>query len=149
MKVYEWMDLIKYKKEHYPISDNFIREYQQGDTGYIKYAKKVGHIVDKSKAEPNQRWHLFESYIFRMLAEREMSLEDSAESVYGSLKCPELLLWIAEASGVDDKLVEETAQKAKQIIEAGIDGRARNSAGNAIRNSITWEKIQHALINNE
>lgn len=64
------------KKEHYEISDEFIEHYQQKDDGseksYITYAKQTGHIIDATKHEPNQKWHLLESYFMRRLKKKEI-----------------------------------------------------------------------------
>ena len=146
MTICEWMARMKHKNEHYGISDAFVKDYQQGKTGYIKYAMQVGYPIKKSQAEPNQKWHLFESYLHRRLADEKLSLEDSAEAVYKRLKCPELLLWIAEASGVDCLKVKEAANRAKEIIDSGSDGRARNKAGQEIVRIISWRTIEQALI---
>ena len=90
MKNIEWLSFYFDKKEHYPISDKFIEKYQQKDDGYITYAKETGHLVDASLHEPNQKWHLFESYFICKLIEKE----GDADFNIGSFKCPELLLWM-------------------------------------------------------
>ena len=110
------IDLIKFyceKNEHYPISDEFMKKYQQKSGGYIKFAHKTGHTVSAEQCEPNQKWHLFESYISR-------TFEDEGENVVvhiGKLKCPELLLWMAEAAGIDEEIVTE----AKEVAASEID----------------------------
>lgn len=110
------IDLIKFyceKKEHYPISDEFMKKYQQKSGGYIKFAHDTGHTVSAEQCEPNQKWHLFESYISR-------TFEKEGESVVvciSQLKCPELLLWMAEAAGIDDEIVMEAKEAAASEID--------------------------------
>lgn len=112
------IDLIKFyckKNEHYPISDEFIKKYQQKATGnsYIDTAYDTGHKVFAWQCEPNQKWHLFEAYI-------SLTFKEKGENVVvpiRQLKCPELLLWMAEAAGIDDEIVTE----AKEVAASEID----------------------------
>lgn len=145
MTIRTWMDLLKDKNDHYPISDEFIGTHQQGKTGYMVYAMQVGHPIGKSKAEPNQKWHFFVSYLSRRLASKKFSLGDLAELRYNKLVCPELLLWIAEASGIDREIVKDAANMAKEMIDTGENGYARNKAGVAIRRKIPWEMLEASL----
>ena len=112
------IDLIKFyceKKEHYPISDEFIKKYQQKATrdSYIVFAYKTGHTVSAEQCEPNQKWHLFEAYISYRLKVNG----GDAKARMGKLKCPELLLWMAEAAGVDDDIVTEAKEAAASEID--------------------------------
>lgn len=104
------------KKEHYPISDEFIEGYQQKDDGnpfsYITYAHNTGHIVESRLHEPNQKWHLLEAYFLCKLID-----EKCVDFRIGSFKCPELLLWMAEAAGVDENIVIEASKIAKSRID--------------------------------
>ena len=75
-------DFLEGKKEHYPLSDEFIERYQQTSGGYIDNAKKAGLTVDKQQHEPNQKWHFFESWLYPTISEG-MSWDETAEhSVY-------------------------------------------------------------------
>lgn len=112
------IDLIKFyceKKEHYPISDEFIKKYQQKATrdSYIVFAYKTGHTVSAEQCEPNQKWHLFEAYISYRLKVNG----GDAKARMGKLKCPELLLWMAEAAGIDDDIVTEAKEAAASEID--------------------------------
>ena len=147
MLLCEWMDLMKNAKEHYKFSTKFIQKHQQKRGGYIQYAKIVGHLVDKEQAEPNQRWHFFESYLMRNLAEGKICLNASAEKIYNRLLCPELLLWIAEACGVEDGKVKDASKLAESIIDTNIKN-SRNDAGKQIRGIISWELIEESLTKN-
>lgn len=153
------IDLIKFyceKNEHYPISDEFMKKYQQKSGGYIKFAHKTGHTVSAEQCEPNQKWHLFESYISR-------TFEEKCENVVvyiSQLKCPELLLWMAEAAGIDDEIVTEAKEAAASEIdrirkekpdgsysaEAGdkMNAKIRKKYGKSLRDMIA-EKIEPAL----
>lgn len=108
------IDLIKFycnKNEHYPISDEFIKKYQQKPTGdsYIDFAHDTGHTVSAEQYEPNQKWHLFESYI-------SWKFKKNRKNV-GQFRCPELLLWMAEAAGIDDEIVTEAKEAAASEID--------------------------------
>ncbi len=47
-----------------PLTERLIRAgYQQTGAGYIALAKKRGLVVDYTKAEPTQYWHLMEEYV--------------------------------------------------------------------------------------
>lgn len=108
------MDLVCFfhnKQEHYPISSSFIEEYRQKSGGYIQFALETGHPIDADSHEPNQKWHLLESYCMYRMAK-----EKTAELTVLGFKCPELLLWMAEAAGIDAQLVEEAADYAKEKI---------------------------------
>ncbi|KHD36593.1 hypothetical protein NL50_08690 [Clostridium acetobutylicum] len=151
MKIKQWMEFLADKKEHYPVSDKFIRNYQQGlenKNGYVFFAWKTGHIICREISEPNQKWHFFESYMLIMIAQGKIQLDDDAGKWYRKLKCPELLLWIAEAVGIDTEIVNEAERKAREIIDSGTSGRLRNKAGNEITQKIiTWEIIKDEIEN--
>lgn len=110
------------KNEHYPVSDEFIENYQQQDDGnsdsYITFAHKTGHLVNAKEHEPNQKWHLLEAYYLMKLAKHNEGI--------GVFRCPELLLWMAEAAGVNPELVTEAAGYAKEKID-----EIRNNDANA------------------
>lgn len=141
MKLSEWMKYLENKEEHYDISDNFIRLYQQSPSsqeGYTHYAWEIGKVVHMESAEPNQKWHFFESYISR---NKKINPNDDAQKIYNQIKCPELLLWIAEACNVEKDKIRTASKEAKRIIEKN-ENRARNKAGIEIRKQIPWEMIE-------
>ena len=112
------IDLIKFyceQNEHYPISDEFIKKYQQKATrdSYIVFARKTGHTVSAEQCEPNQKWHLFEAYISYKLKVNGGDVKDHMRK----LQCPELLLWMAEAAGIDDEIVMEAKEAAASEID--------------------------------
>ena len=103
------------KDEQYPITNEYVELYQQASGGYISNALKAGLVVDKSQHLPSQKWHYFESWLYATI-EEGMSWDASAsDRSYGKFSCPELLLWIIEATGVDSAKVRE----AKDIAVAG------------------------------
>lgn len=116
MNSLELVRFLQNKEEHYPISDEFIEQYQQKDNGdknsYITHAKNTGHIVDAKQHEPNQKWHLLESYYIERLIE-----EEEADFLIRGFNCPELLLWMAEAANVDKDIVKEASGYAKDKID--------------------------------
>jgi len=130
------------KKEHYPLSDEFVEKYQQEDGGYITNARKAGLVVDKQLHEPNQKWHYFDSWLYPTI-EEGMSWDESAKTrSYTYFRCPELLLWIFEASDVDPNKVRE----AKLVAE---DGKVKDTNEGTIcsqmRSIVTWADIEPAV----
>jgi hypothetical protein len=107
------------KKEHYPISDEFIKQYQQKSTGkysYISYALNTGHLISESSAEPNQKWHLLEAYFLNKIKENGVEYLEKPTDCYRIL-CPELLLWMAEAAGVSSQVINIASKIAKTEID--------------------------------
>ena len=103
------------KDEQYPITNEYVELYQQESGGYIANAIKAGLVVDKTQHLPSQKWHYFDSWLYATI-EEGMSWDASAsDRSYGKFSCPELLLWIIEATGVDSAKVRE----AKDIAVAG------------------------------
>lgn len=134
----------KNKEEHYKISDDFVRDCgghyrQKRNTGYMAYAARVGQEVDANKAEPNQKWHLLESYCAR--TDQDMEIREN------TFKCPELLLWIAEMAGIDETIVAFAAEGAKRIIDSSDDGRSRCKAARFIVKTVEWRNIESAVMN--
>lgn len=105
------------KLEHYPISDSFIEDYQQLDNNdpnsYITYARETNHLVDPKKHAPNQKWHFLEAYCEVKINENKGKADFSVKG----FKCPELLLWMAEAAGIDDDIIKEASSYAKEKID--------------------------------
>ncbi|MBR5144286.1 MAG: hypothetical protein IKW53_04470 [Clostridia bacterium] len=103
------------KDEQYPITNEYVELYQQASGGYISNALKAGLVVDKSQHLPSQKWHYFESWLYATIDEGMMWDASASDRSYGKFSCPELLLWIIEATGVDSEKVRE----AKDIAVAG------------------------------
>lgn len=136
-------DFLEGKKEHYPLSDEFIERYQQTSGGYIDNAKKAGLTVDKQQHEPNQKWHFFESWLYPTISEG-MSWDETAENrVYKKLLCPELLLWIYEAC-------EVSPVKVKAAKEAAEEGKANGTHVSTIaknmRDCVAWSDLEPAIL---
>lgn len=132
------------KKEHYPLSDEFMANYRQNKGGYIAFASKTGHPIDPLRCEPNQKWHFFESWLIRSFKDGTITSwdDDAYKKVYNRIKCPELWLWFLEAVGLDSSDVEA----AKEIAE---EGKKRNcyvsTIAKEIRNRIPWEVIENTV----
>ena len=103
------------KDEQYPITNEYVELYQQASGGYIANALKAGLVVDKSQHLPSQKWHYFDSWLYATIEEGMMWDASASDRSYGKFACPELLLWIIEATGVDPEKVRE----AKDIAIAG------------------------------
>ena len=130
------------KDEHYEISDRFVKGgYQQKNSGpgtYIGYADELGMEINYLEAKPNQHWHLIESYC---------KGKSDDEKVYSSrLKCPELLLWMAEAAGIDKETIDKAEKEARDIIDKGKNGYARVNAAYKIVEIIKWEELEKIIM---
>lgn len=133
--VQDFCDYLEDKSEHYPLSDEFIERYQQTSGGYIDNAKKYGIPVDKTIHEPNQKWHFFVSWIEDGAIDKTQSAKSR---VYTGLLCPELLLWIYEAMGVNPAKVKE----AKEVAEKGkVEGTNVSTLAKNMRSVVTWEDL--------
>lgn len=136
---------LKDKKEHYPLSDEFIERYQQSSGGYLDTAKKAGIAVDKEKHSPNQKWHFFESWLYPSIEDGTLSWDESAKSrVYSKLLCPELLLWIYEACGVDPVKVKAAKAAAEQGKAAKL---AATTIAKNMRGCVAWEDLENGIKN--
>lgn len=132
-------DYLQNKREHYPLSDEFIERYQQSSGGYIDYARQLGLTVNKELHEPNQKWHFFTSWYEYKLNENTISETDLAKGkVWSNLACPELLLWIYEAC---DAPIEKI-KKAKEVAEKGkVEGLYATTIGKNMRAIVSWEDL--------
>lgn len=142
----EIADFLTEKEAHYPLSDEFIERYQQASGGYIDLAKKTaGMVVDKEKHEPNQKWHFFDSWLYPSIEDGSLTWDASAKTrVYSNLLCPELLLWIYEASGVDPDKV----RAAKTVAEQGrVAGTKVATIAKNMRACVPWEDIENSVKN--
>lgn len=133
------------KATHYPLSDEFIEKYQQTSGGYLDYAKELGKIVDKEKHEPDQKWHFFDSWLYRSIDDGSLTWDESAENrVYTKLLCPELLLWIYEACEVNPNKV----RSAMKVAEQGKSSKtATSSIAANMRKIVSWDDLKVAIEN--
>lgn len=132
-------EYLRNQKEHYPFSDEFIERYQQKSGGYIDNAKKAGLVVDKQLHLPDQKWHFFDSWYEPSIVDGSLSDSESAKSrIYTKLLCPELLLWIYEASNVTPNKIKE----AKKVAESGKrNGTSVSTIAKNMRACVSWEDI--------
>lgn len=133
------------KNEHYPLSDEFIEKYQQTSGGYIDFAKKTGHLIDRQKHEPNQKWHFFDSWLLQSIEDGTLTWDaDAKKRVYNGLLCPELLLWIFEATEVSPSKVKA----AKEVAEKGkVAGTNVSTIAKNMRACVPWDDIQNTILN--
>ena len=97
------------KDEPCPITERLIKGgYQQEGNGYISYAKEVGKEIDYRNAEPNQWWHLIESYCKRT---------DPEAGFDRTIVCGELILWMAEVIHCVDE--DRLNALVDRILESG------------------------------
>lgn len=140
-------NFLESKNEHYPLSDEFIEKYQQTSGGYITYALKTGHLVNKEMHEPNQKWHFFTSWLDQSIDDNSLSWDDDAKKrVYNGLLCPELLLWIFEACEVNPVKVRNAFKKAEvgKVNKTNVSTIAKQ-----MRECVPWDDIQENILNHK
>ncbi len=140
MKAKEAQVFFEHANEHYPISDKFILSgYRQKEGGYLDTAKRMG-------IEPHQKNHLLKIYLPMSFDDGTLSEEDLFSKVYAKLKCPELLLWIAEAAGISSKDVQNAAAAAEQEIKHPTTNTPRPTSCKRIREIISCDMIESRII---
>lgn len=131
------------KNEQYPITNQYVELYQQESGGYIANALKAGLVVDKAQHLPSQKWHYFESWLYPTIEEGMFWDASASDRSYGKFSCPELLLWIIEATGVDSEKVIE----AKNIaIEGKQNGTRVTTICASIRAAVPFNTYLRPLI---
>lgn len=126
-------------KENYPcpLTEKLIKAgYQQDkDRGYMLFAKEQGLEIDYRKGSPTQWWHLIRSYCDKT---------NPDEPFKKSIKCGELIFWMAEvANCIDTSKMEKLVD---EIIASGTPTNTRIPANpNAIYDKNKWNKEIHDL----
>lgn len=134
MNIRQVKEFFKDKKDApCPLTERLIKAgYQQTGGGYIDLAKKRGLVVDYTKAEPTQYWHLMEEYVPSVPEDKIFSK---------SIVCGELIFWMAEVSKAVPK------EKLEELLERIVaDGDASTTPPKY--NRIKWNKeIQNLCFN--
>ena len=131
------------KDEQYPITNEYVELYQQESGGYISNALKAGLTVDKSQHLPSQKWHYFDSWLYATIEEGMLWDASASDRSYGKFSCPELLLWIIEATGVETEKVIE----AKNIaIEGKQNGVGVSTICRSIREAVPFNTYLRPII---
>ena len=97
------------------VCDMMVKEgLAQTEGGYFEVAEypKYKRIIDRSKAEPSQAFHFFEYYI-----DDEKNNRLDKKPSYNSLKCPQLIMYIAEMAGLNRQILLECLEFIKKIEE--------------------------------
>lgn len=145
-----YKDFIIYfeKQEEKPqFTTEFIKRYQQRNCSkntYLYEAKMHGKEVCKEKGEPDQKWHLLSSWY--KYKKSEISNEEVDR--WCNLRCPELLLWIAEVSGQRDKVKYVVKSILDDDYFKANDGKVRNKMVNLIKENIKWDDIINYIQSN-
>ncbi len=136
------------KPEH---TTRFISRYQQTSSGngtYLHKAIEDGVMIYKLEGEPNQKWHFNYSW-YKCKTNDNPGFKDEKVRSWCSLRCPELLLWIAEVCGQQDKVKEVVDEiLSNDNIYANNDFIARNKMVSLIKNKIQWSDIEKFIDNN-
>ncbi|WP_247933204.1 hypothetical protein [Streptococcus mitis] len=101
--------------------------------GYFEVAKypKYNKIIDTTRAEPSQAFHFFEYYI-----DDEKCNRSDKKPSYNQLKCPQLIMYIAEMAGLDRKILLECLEYVREIEKdnslTGSEKKANYLGGNSL-----------------
>ena len=109
-----------------PLTEKLIKSgYQQLGDGYIARAKKNGLKIDYREAEPNQWWHLIESYC-----------DNTGDEVpfTKTIQCGELIFWMAEVANCVDK------SKLEELVDAIIANGAPKNVRDETRPNVTYDR---------
>lgn len=109
--------------------------YQQESKGYIQRAKDEGLKVDYREAEPNQGWHLIESYC--------KNTKDYI-NFPRTVKCGELIFWMAEVADCVEK------SKMEKLVEDIINSGEKINVSSVTKPNVKydrskWNKEIHEL----
>lgn len=118
--------LLRFKRSHYPYSDKYLQEVGNSPDSHARTEKQ--HMVQWFA---DNATHGSGAY-FRQRP------NSSAKKCYNKLENAALLLWIAEAVGIEESIVEAAFEAARQA------GDYRRACG-AIRKVITWPMIIESL----
>ena len=130
------------------VADEYVKSgYGQTEGGYFEEAKKYPEVKnDPDLAEPSQKWHLIHAYYDYKVREKNFNLD--SKSSLASLKCPQLLLWIAEVA----RLEKERLEQAKKVaigneVKSG-SKKCLNIADEKFKDALKWNEI-NAIIRDE
>lgn len=143
MKVKDAMRFYSTSQKYYYHTDKLIKRFRQEKGGYIIFAEKHNVSTDKAKGNPNQKWHFMTSYCEVKILENSSFLDEEMQQVYTRLKCPELLLWIIEATGLE---VKSLFDEIWTILENGQNNAiSRREACNKIKATFPWSIIEKKI----
>lgn len=91
--VMEFADFLITRQEYYPISKAYDKNY--GQLNNVHWSNQKDHIILWFESQATTGCGNF----------KRKELNYSVKKTYARLFCPEALLWIAEAVGVDEKIV--------------------------------------------
>lgn len=129
----------------------FIQKYQQTSSGngtYLHKAIEDGKMIYKAEGEPDQKWHFCESW-YKIKRTEKPDFEKMNVQYWCNLRCPELLLWIAEVCGQEEKVKDVVDEIIKNDeIYRDNDVVARRRMISLIRDRIEWFNIIDFIENN-
>ena len=128
--VYDFARILEKLQEHLPISDNYDSVHGQKENVWWNCQKE--HMIDWFSTQNTKGSGAF----IRKKPNR------SAKIAYTNLKCPGAYLWMAEALGEDDNIVQNAADAACAIVN-------NNSRCKAIRDHIPWKRILELAENHQ
>lgn len=126
-----------------PLTEKLIKAgYQQTSGGYITHAKRSkekGLKIDYREAEPNQWWHLINSYCDNTEPYVEFTR---------SIQCGELIFWMAEVANCVDK--SKMKKLVDDIIKSGMPINVRSETKPKVKyDRIKWNReIQNLCFDN-
>ena len=136
----EFIEYCRQQEDKPKYTTEFIKQFQQINSGngtYLHEAIVQGKKIYKCDGEPNQKWHLLESWY----EYNKEKISDKTITAWCGLRCPELLLWIAEVSGQKEKVKRVVEEIFKNSIYEENDREARRNMVKYIKKEIRWTEI--------
>lgn len=126
INVLVFADYLQEKEEHYSISDKYNESY--GQVNNVNWTNQKEHMVPWFKSQQTRGEGKF----------TRLAPNTSSRRTYNRLHCPEALLWIAEAVGIDSKLVQKAANEAAEA-------KNNRKRSGIIRSIISWDMIEKSV----
>lgn len=136
----EFIEYCSFQEEKPEHTTKFIKRYQQLNSGngtYLHEAISQGKMIYKCEGEPNQKWHLLESWY----EYNKEEISDKPITAWCGLRCPELLLWIAEVAGQKENVKKVVEEILNNNIYKENDREARRNMVKYIKKEISWTEI--------
>lgn len=140
----EFIEYCSHQEEKPEYTTRFIKQYQQFNSGngtYLHEAILKGKMIFRLEGEPNQKWHLLSAWY----PDKKEKISKKSVTEWCGLRCPELLIWIAEVSGQKEKVKSIVEEILKNDTYKANDGKARRKMVNYIKETINWTEIANHI----
>lgn len=142
-QVYDYVDKNVSEHGNY-IADDYVKAgYGQIRGGYFEEAYKRDKKIWKVEAEPSQKWHLLVSYYEIKKEDPKFDMQGNAS--LGRLMCPQLMMWLAQVAGLNEKIIKDAMNKAIAYEEKYKTKDSRKIKKDVLIEALYWEKISQII----